>query len=273
MDDLSIGMKRSPSRADWKSRYEPVQLKRVDHQWPSRLATFLLILSAFIIFCIVPVKSQSVNTAGGAGLQRFSRAHFAFSLDLYSALASQNPANGSDGDVGNVLFSPYSVSTVLAMMFLGAGPGSPTALQLRSALHLNNFSFSEVHSSYKTVLNKLADPYYSQVLAAANGIFQQEGLFISDKYKRALSEFYSTAFHPVDFARPQTISDSINQWAKNLTEGKISSFLHKPSVIDPSTRIILANALAFRSQWLFRFDPALTFDKGLFYTTSKRRYT
>lgn len=269
MDELTFGVRRSPRRADWKSRYEPL---RMDKQRPARLATFLLALCVFIS----PVRSQQpVNTsAGGGGLQRFSRAHFAFSLDLYSALASQDPADDSDGDgdVGNVFFSPYSVSTLLAMMFLGAGPGSSTALQLRSALHLNNFSFSEVHASYKTVLNKLADPYYPNVLASANGIFQPEGIFISDKYKRALGEFYDAALQPIDFARhPQMTIDSINQWARNLTKGKISSLLHEQTVMDASSHLILANALAFRSQWLFRFDPDLTFEKGLFYTTSKKR--
>lgn len=269
----------SLQKADWKSRYEPTVMREkwLDHPWPSQL--FLLVLLAGAL-CISPVRNHSVPSAGSIGvLQRFSRSHFAFSLDLYAALARQNPDSiqqgASDSDeVGNLLFSPYGVSTVLAILFLGAGPGSSTALQLRSALHLNNFSFSDVHASYKTVLRKLADPYYTEVLAAGNGIFQQEDNFISEKYREALSEFYFGAeLKLVDFVRhPQLATETINIWARNSTEGKIFPLMQTSMTpFDPSTRIILANALAFRSKWLFRFDRAMTFDKGLFYTTSKKR--
>lgn len=246
----------------------------------------------FLFVCVItttrasPLMHQAVNsvtgTGGGSGggasgvvdLQRFSRSHFAFSLDLYSALAGQSPAN-SEGEAGNLLFSPYSVSTALSMIFLGAGAGSTTSLQLRSALHLNNFSFSDVHDSYKTVINKLSDPYYAEILVTMNGIFQQEGIFVSEKYKRALEEFYNVQIQPMDFVRhPQLAVDNINSWARNFTKQKIPHSLRKtaaPASVHPELGITLANGLAFRSHWLFRFDPASTFDKGLFYTTSKKR--
>ena len=132
------------------------------------------------------------------------------------------------------------------------------------------FSFNDVHSSYKTVLSKLGDPYYAGVMAAASGVFQQKGLSISDKYKRALDEFYSSTMQLVDFLQqPQGAVDAINAWASNVTHGNFSSLIQQP--LDPSARLLVVNGLAFRSQWLFRFDPAMTFDKGLFYTTTKKR--
>ena len=219
------------------------------------------------------IKPSATNPVGSpSGLQqRFSRAHFEFSLALYSALAAESPPNG-DGEAVNLVFSPYSVSTVLAMIFLGAGAGSNTSLQLRSALHLNNFSFSEVHTSFKMVLANLADPYYAEALSAANGIFhQQSAFYVSDKYRRALDEFYSAEMHPADFASdPLTAMDQINAWCHNVTDGRISRLMRRP--LDPSTKLVLVNGLTFRSQWLYRFDPTMTFDKGLFYTTSKKRW-
>lgn len=189
-----------------------------------------------------PVMHQAVNSVTGSGgvvdLQRFSRSHFAFSLDLYSALAEQSPSN-SEGEIGNLLFSPYCVSTALSMIFLGAGAGSSTSLELRSALHLNNFSFSDVHDSYKTVLSKLADPYYAEILVAMNGIFQQEGTYISEKYKRALEEFYYVRIQPMDSVRnPQLAVD--NFLAKNFTRQKILHLFHKstaPASVDPEGKI------------------------------------
>lgn len=238
-----------------------------------------------LLLAVMAVTANPTLTATGNLLQRFSRSHFAFSLDLYSALAAQNPLNDdSPGEGGrnsssNLLFSPYSLSTVLAMIFMGAGAGSSTSFQLRSALHLNNFSFSDVHATYKTVLTKLADPYYSDVLAVANGVFQQEEQQQQDDsttstYRRALDEFYGSQLQTLDFARisPQMAVAAINTWAWNLTDGRISSLLpSKSTAVDQTTRLVLASGLAFRSQWLFRFDPAMTFDKGLFYTSSKKR--
>lgn len=276
-------------KADWKSRYDPIiEMTSLRKMNQARLFIPALLLTVFLL--TGPVKTElggiqagiSSSTAppgGSANLQRFSRSHFSFSLDLYSALAGQDPAKNQDGIENemlsnNLLFSPYCVSVALAIMFLGAGAGSSTALELRSALHLNNFSFSDVHDSYQTVLNQLTDPYYSEILTTANGIFQQEGLSISNKYKRALGEFYAgAALQPVDFARnPQSAMDRINLWARNLTDGKINNLLPRSTDIVSTTRLVLASALAFRSKWLFRFDPAMTFDKGLFYATSKKRY-
>ncbi|KAI9559716.1 hypothetical protein GHT06_013721 [Daphnia sinensis] len=254
-------------------------LQRWNLPWLSILFVLLLtIATAWAGPMMHQTDDSDAAANGGNGvvdLQRFSRSHFAFSLDLYSALASQSPANHED-EAGNLLFSPYSVSTALSMIFLGAGSGSTTSLQLRSALHLNNFSFSDVHDSYKTVINKLTDPYYADILVTMNGIFQQQDTYISEKYKRALEEFYNVRIEPVDFVRhPQLAVDSINSWARNFTKQTIPRPLYKPTVqpsINPQLGITLANGLAFRSHWLFRFDPASTFDKGLFYTTSKKRF-
>jgi len=218
---------------------------------------------------VLAVNDGGVTASSISALQRFSQSQFTFSLDLYSALAATGQ-NVSDTQ-SNLLFSPFGVSAVLGMIFLGTGAGSSTSLQLRSALQLNSLGFNDVHSSYKTVLSKLGDPYYAGVMAAASGVFQQKGLSISDKYKRALDEFYSSTMQLVDFLQqPQGAVDAINAWASNVTHGNFSSLIQQP--LDPSARLLVVNGLAFRSQWLFRFDPAMTFDKGLFYTTTKKRF-
>lgn len=286
VDDLSRH-KVSLQKADWKSRYDPI-IEITSLRKMSQAKLLILALLLTVVLLIGPVESElggipaGTSTAppgGSANLQRFSRSHFSFSLDLYSALARQDPAKNQDGIENetvsnNLLFSPYCVSVALAIMFLGAGAGSSTALELRSALHLNNFSFSDVHDSYQTVLNQLNDTYYSEIFTTANGIFQQEGLSISNKYKRALGEFYAgAALQPVDFTRnPQSAMDRINLWARNLTDGKINNLLPRSTDIASTTRLVLASALSFRSNWLFRFDPTMTFDKGLFYVTSEKRY-
>lgn len=253
------------------------QLTPFRHLWMccSPIGLLLYFFSMTTLTWGIPMMHQTVNlvtTNNGVDLQRFSRSHFAFSLDLYSALANRIPSS-DEGERGNLMFSPYSVSTALSMIFLGAGAGSRTSRQLRAALHLNNFSFSDVHDSYKAVLSKLADPYYTEVFVAINGIFSQEGVFISDKYQQALKEFYYVHLKPMDFVRnPQIFFDNINFGTKNFSGENVSSQKSEWfESFDSTLGITLVNGLAFRSNWLFKFDPSSTFDKGLFYITSKKR--
>ena len=259
-----------------------VLIRRLDCDMNSiKSALILLLFTVQLIICAgtsVMSTGSLTSSSGGGGLdlQRFSRSHFAFSLDLYSVLADQKPIH-SDGEAdGNLLFSPYTISTALSMIFLGAGAGSNTSMQLRSALQLNNFSFSAVHDSYKAVLNKLADPYYGEILATVNNIYQHDDKFVSEKYKRALEEFYHVQIQRMDHMRRHLANDdNSNPPNRNDTKRQLSFHLQKSAADQlPSAHqsgLTMVNGLAFRSDWLFRFDPASTFDKGLFYTTSKKR--
>jgi len=60
----------------------------------------------------------------------------AFALDLYGQLKSAP---------GNLFFSPYSISTCLAMTYAGAR--GDTEKQMRQVLHLGNDQ-REVHASF-----------------------------------------------------------------------------------------------------------------------------
>lgn len=88
-----------------------------------------------MVLMVIMQSVSGVTTSSTSVLQRFSRSHFAFSLDLYSALIATK--DSSFQPESNLLFSPFGVSTVLGMVFLGAGAGSSTSVQLRSALKLN----------------------------------------------------------------------------------------------------------------------------------------
>lgn len=128
----------------------------------------------------------------------------------------------------------------------------------------------QVHASFETVLNNL--DRHAEGLAAANGLFQQQGAFeVSETYRRALDEYYDAAVQPLNFrGQPLQAMEYINAWARNGTHGKVERLLRRP--LDPHTQLVLVNALTFRSQWLYAFDARLTFDKGLFYTTSYKRF-
>ncbi|XP_046406653.1 leukocyte elastase inhibitor-like [Ischnura elegans] len=210
-------------------------------------------------------RTPTAGLAAATNVQRLSRAHFEFTLDLYRHLMDE------PGGRENVIFSPYSITTVLSMLFLGAGANSNTSRQLREALHYNNLSYSEVHNAFKLVLENFHDSYYNDTVMVANGVFKQAGVPVSSYYERALQEFYKTQMDVVDFRKDEgSARGIINSWVSRNTGGKIPELLPRP--LPSATKLLLVNALAMRARWLLRFEESHTFAKGLFYTHAQRRF-
>jgi len=114
------------------------------------------------------------------------------------------------------------------------------------------------------------DSYYNETVQSANGVFRQSGVGVSSYYERALEEFYKTRMDALDFAGDEAgARDFINEWVSSHTDHRIQQLLAKPLAAD--TQLVLVNALAMKARWLFSFDEAHTFAKGLFYINSQRR--
>lgn len=212
-----------------------------------------------IILCLVFVGLSNQSTNLGHNLQKFSRSHFAFSLDLYSALQKQESTNKN---YTNLIFSPFSISVALATIFLGAGPGSNTANQLRNSLHMNNLSFHEVHDTFRTILSKFADSFMSM----SNNISKHDSFSIHENYREVLRDFYRISIDEVDdrFA----LSPSKARTAAPETQNAIIR-AYRPS---GGNCLAIVSEFAFRSDWLFQFNASMTFEKGLFYSSLQKRF-
>jgi serine protease inhibitor len=200
--------------------------------------------------------------------QKLSKSHFEFSLRLYHELVRDS--GGSDG--GNLVFSPFSVNSVLSMLFLGTSSSSSSSLQIRSVLGYNNISYVDVHNAYnafKAIANNFDDKYYDKKVRNANGLFVQEGIAISAPYDRALREFYHSSIESMDFrnADARETMGAINDWVSDVTDGQIPQLLDMPP--DKDAKMVLVNALSMQGKWLYPFDPNDTFDKGLFFPAKR----
>ncbi|CAB3369776.1 Hypothetical predicted protein [Cloeon dipterum] len=253
---------RGSSRSSLPARLVPSPRPSQVHAEAGGMGWCRLVSTAALL---VHVASPQSSLAYGTNVQRLSRAHFEFTLDLYRHLME------APGGRDNVLFSPYSIYNVLSMLFLGAGASSDTSRQLRQALHYTNMSYAEVHNAFKLVLENFQDSYYNDTVQVANGVFRQQGVGVSSYYERALEEFYKTRMDELDFAGDQESTRTfINDWVSQRTGHRIQQLLTKPPAAD--TQLVLVNALSMRARWLFSFDEAHTFAKGLFYINSQRRF-
>ncbi len=177
-----------------------------------------------------------------------------FAFDLYQAIR---------GMEGNLLYSPYSVSLALAMTYAGAR--GTTEGQIAEVLHFA-LSQEDFHPALQTlslvVASRSADPKVQ--LKIANSLWVQTGYPFLPAFLDLLTENYDAAPRHVNFlGAPGEACDAVNEWVSRATEGKIQNLLD-PGALTPLTRLVLANAIYFKADWLHQFSKAATRD-GPFY--------
>jgi serpin B len=205
-------------------------------------------LLAFLLGCGVPLAG--VDAAETTGTAPVVSANTAFATDLYAKLENEN---------GNLFFSPYSISTALAMMFAGAR--GDTAQQMANVLHFtvpqNRLppAFAELEAELNAVQKK-----GKVQLSIANSLWPQKGYPFLHEYIDLLKRYYSTTVTPIDFAKsPEGARKTINDWVESKTNRKITDLI-KPGVLDSLTRLVLTDAVCFKGNWVNQFDPKRTED-------------
>lgn len=173
-----------------------------------------------------------------------------FALNLYSQLETENPTN-------NIFFSPYSISTCFGMVYAGAR--GETALQMAEALDwsTNQDEIGPEFGALQAEVN--AQQSTNGVsLNVANGLWAQTNFPFLPAFLDNASNNYEASVQQVDFITdaPQ-ITDQINQWVAEKTEGVIPS-LFGPGALKPTTRLTLVDAIYFKGGWQFIFDTNAT---------------
>lgn len=175
----------------------------------------------------------------------------AFAFDLYSKLRA------ADGDV---VFSPYSVSSALAMTWAGAR--GETEKEMAATLHFG-LGQEKLHPAMAALtkdLNKRGGEGKYE-LAVANKLWGQTGMKLLEPFLDITEECYGAGFEETDFAAgPEKARKAINDWCEKMTRGKIREPVPQ-GAISGATRLVLANAIYFKGMWASRFDKANTRDR------------
>ena len=164
-----------------------------------------------------------------------------FAIDLYKKLRTNN---------GNLFFSPYSISTALAMAYGGAR--GDTAEQMADVLQFT-LENGQLHSAFADLQNKL-DTIQNQKkveLSVANSLWPADEHPFLTEYRELVRKYYRTEITPLDFeGAPEEARKKINSWAGEKTNGKIQEVIPKtqPPFLLPLTRLVLANAIYFMGE-------------------------
>ncbi|XP_054984880.1 leukocyte elastase inhibitor-like [Sorex araneus] len=176
-------------------------------------------------------------------MEPLSAANTQFALDLFRALNQDDPA-------ANVFFSPLSVSSALAMVFLGTR-GS-TEAQLAKTLHFD--LVEEIHSRFQSLNADINKRGASYILKLANRLYGEKTYNFLPEFLTATQKMYSAELASVDFQRAsEDARKEINAWVKGQTEGKIPELLSE-GMVDSMTKLVLVNAIYFKGKWQEEFS-------------------
>ena len=162
-----------------------------------------------------------------------------------------------DGGRGNLIFSPFSISSALSMALAGARGN--TATEIAAVLH-QNYPDAQYPAALMALANQLsarANGGGNQFLNA-NGLWVQKGFSIEPDFQRMLETTYAAPLTSLDFQRNlEPARAVINSWTDEHTKGKIHE-LFGPGSLDGRTRLILTSAVYFFGKWERPFPSKAT---------------
>ena len=185
-----------------------------------------------------------------AGAEAPVTGNTAFALDLYAKLKAKP---------GNLFFSPYSISTALAMTYVGARGN--TEAQMAKVLHFG-VGQDKLHGLFKALDEKLnaRGRKRGYQLSVASSLWAQQGYKLLDSFVEVVDANYGGGLRQVDFkGATEACRQRINRWVEKRTNDKINDLIPK-GILIPDTRLALVNAIYFKGDWARAFKKSRTKD-------------
>jgi serpin B len=184
----------------------------------------------------------------------------AFACDLYAQLRNSP---------GNLFFSPYSVSTALAMTYAGARGNTET--QMAQVLHFGTDQ-ARLHSAFSALQRQFnqANAQKGIELSLANALWAQQGHPFLPAFLSIGQGEYQANLNQADFKTgAEAARREINGWVARKTKDRIKDIL-PPGSLDLYTRLVLANAIYFKGAWANPFTKAETSPQPFHLTASRQ---
>ena len=184
----------------------------------------------------------------------------AFACDLYAQLRNSP---------GNLFFSPYSVSTALAMTYAGARGNTET--QMAHVLHFGTDQ-ARLHSAFGELQRQFnqANDQKGIELSLANALWAQQGHPYLPAFLNIGQGEYQASLNQADFKTgAEAARREINGWVARKTKDRIKDIL-PPGSLNLYTRLVLANAIYFKGAWANPFTKAETAPQPFHLTATRQ---
>ncbi|MFC2115108.1 serpin family protein [Bacteroidota bacterium] len=226
---------------------------------------FIVFLAISLVSLLNSCKSQKKSTeesspsTSGFNSESLAGASNQFAIDLFKQLQEKSD---------NLVYSPYSISTVLAMTYSGAE--GQTAQEMREVLYFppaNQLDPAEKDLNERILSNDTLDGIE---ISLANAIWAQENFHFLPEYMEKIKKWYDAPLTKMNFINEQSREENrlkINQWVLDNTGQKIRNLIGE-GVLNTNTRMVLTNAVYFNGSWMWPFNKHLT-SPSLFHINSK----
>lgn len=221
----------------------------------SFLLTLIFGLSIFVSGCVPeevnsPKREEEIVIDQDKGLSNVVEANNQFALDLYQRYQAQ--------EEGNIFFSPYSISSALAMTYEGAK--GETAKEMQSVFYFPE-NEENLRNGYKQLNQAINQADKDYQLRVANALWAEEDFGFLTEYFNLVNRYYGAEITNLDFkGNAEESRLTINDWIEEETEDKIKDLIPADAV-NPLTRLILTNAIYFKGDWLQEFDQNQTTER------------
>lgn len=194
-----------------------------------------------------------------ADMSAVTRGNNELALDLYQRLRVKD---------GNLFFSPYSITSALAMCYAGARGN--TEAEMAKALHFS-LPHDRLHGAIGALTKDLNGRVYEGrweedpdkgrkpfELVVANSLWSQKGYPFRKEYVDLVGKAYDAALNELDFVRDtEGARQTINRWVEDKTNQRIKDLIPR-GALTQDARLVLTNAIYFKAAWKSAFVKEAT---------------
>ncbi|KAJ8279684.1 hypothetical protein COCON_G00067500 [Conger conger] len=211
-------------------------------------------------------------------MESLSAENTKFSLDLFKKISESKKTD-------NIFYSPLSISSALAMVYMGARGNTATQmaevlgftkekepevnsgqqqqlqrhqLPLDVLKSLHSQTDDDIHAEFSKLMSELNKEGAPYALSLANRLYGEQSYEFVEKFIMDTKKFYQAELETVDFkSKAEDERVKINSWVEKQTQEKIKNLLLEGTV-DNMTRLVLVNAIYFKGDWDKKFKEADT---------------
>ncbi|XP_030387491.1 serine protease inhibitor 42Dd-like [Scaptodrosophila lebanonensis] len=188
-----------------------------------------------------------------------------FARDLFGAVIN-GEAQLNDSGV-NVILSPTSIQTSLALAYMGAA--GTTAEELRNGLRLGAGNKIEIAKDFGDFWKKVIScSGKGTELKLLNRLYMHSNLKWKADFNEIAVEYFHSTADSLKFEDSLEATQQINAWVERETNNRIKQLL-QPDAVDASTSAIIINVLYFKGKWKIPFMPESTLRDDFYVDNAK----
>jgi serine protease inhibitor len=212
------------------------------------LLSGVVLAARLFVFPYNPNQPPQADDSGSTeeGIKSVIEANNNFAFDAYKKII--------ESEEGNIFYSPYSISSALAMTYEGAE--GETAEEIKSVFHFPNKN--SLRPNFAAVYNNINAKDKNYELSTGNALWIQHDFSLLNKYSNNIENYYGGKAALLDFVNELEQSrQTINSFIEEQTRDKIKDLIPE-GLLNQDTRLVLTNAIYFKGLWKVEFDKSDT---------------